>query len=127
MDKMRRAFVGRLNEVCNDKQLPADRGRQTRLAETFKVSPQAARKWLKGEAYPALETMMQIAVWAEVSFEWLSTGRGEKKMPIEATEPSIKHVAAKMLAMEPEQRYLVTRLVDTVANQHEDNDAPDDL
>lgn len=120
MDKMRRDFMDRLNEVCDDKQLPADRGRQTRLAETFKVSPQAARKWLRGETYPTLETMIEIAIWAKVSFEWLSTGRGGKQVPLEAVEPSIKHVAEKMMAMEPEQRYLVSKLVDTVANQHED-------
>lgn len=115
MDKLRRAFVDRLNEVCDDKQLPAERGRQARLAETFKVTPQAARKWLMGEVYPNHEKLMEIAIWADVSFEWLVTGRGEKKLRYGTPDPNIQHAVEVMNAMEPTKRYLAARLIDTLS------------
>lgn len=66
-----------MRELCDDKGLPA-RGRQTRLGERFKVSQQAARKWLDGVNYPDMKTIVAIAEWAEVNVNWLLQGQGPK-------------------------------------------------
>jgi len=80
-------FATRLNEICSDLGLPAERGRQTALAKQFGVSPTAARKWLLGDGLPEMEMAIRIAKWADVNFEWLMTGRGPKsgdKLPTRA-------------------------------------------
>ncbi len=71
------AFATRLLEICSDKGLPA-RGRQTLLARIFKVSQQAARKWLDAESFPSTETIIEIADWADVNVNWLLQGVGPK-------------------------------------------------
>jgi transcriptional regulator with XRE-family HTH domain len=43
----------------------------------FKVSQEAARKWLSGEGLPKQATCIHIAKKANISYEWLMTGRGE--------------------------------------------------
>src|ERR1700754_872095 len=70
-------FAERLIELCVDKQLPA-RGRQTQLAKLFKVSQQAARKWLDGRSYPETDKIVAIADWAGVNVNWLLQGVGPK-------------------------------------------------
>jgi transcriptional regulator with XRE-family HTH domain len=74
------AFAARLNEVCSDMGLPAERGRQTELAKLFKLTPNAVRKWLLGEGLPELEVAISIAKWSGVNLESLLTGRGTKKL-----------------------------------------------
>lgn len=74
-------FALRLNEVCDDKKLPAKyAGRQSALAALFNVSQKGARKWLEGESMPTMDTSIKIAIWGEVSIEWLLTGRGRKEL-----------------------------------------------
>lgn len=72
------SFAARLNELCDDMQLPAH-GRQALLAKQFGVGPKAARKWLLGEGYPEMDLAIRIAQWANVSFNWLMTGMGPKR------------------------------------------------
>ena len=72
------AFAQRLHELCDDAKLPT-RGRQTRLAELFRVTPKAARKWLTGLGLPELEMSIRLARWGNVNIEWLLTGRGPKR------------------------------------------------
>lgn len=74
----RLAFSQRLAELCEEMGLPK-RGRQTRLAQLFKVSQQAARKWLDAESFPMLETLVEIADWADVNINWLLQGAGPKR------------------------------------------------
>jgi transcriptional regulator with XRE-family HTH domain len=86
-DDEKLAFAARLNELCGEAGLPAERGRQTRLAKLFEVTPNAARKWLLGLGLPELEVAIRIAKWADVNVEWLLTGRGAKsgdKVPTRA-------------------------------------------
>jgi transcriptional regulator with XRE-family HTH domain len=64
-------------DLCNDMKLPT-RGRQSRLAVRFKVSQQAAKKWLDGKGYPTIETVVEIADWADVNVNWLLQGVGPK-------------------------------------------------
>lgn len=74
----RMAFAARLIELCNAAGLPV-RGRQTKLAELFKVTPKAARKWVSGLGLPELELIIKIARWGNVNVEWLVSGRGPKR------------------------------------------------
>jgi transcriptional regulator with XRE-family HTH domain len=55
----------------------------TRLASEFsdrysgnKVSQQAVRKWLNGEAIPSQEKIQALAAWLNVGTEWLRYGKG---------------------------------------------------
>lgn len=67
-----------MHELCSDMGI-AERGRQSALAAQFKVTPNAARKWLLGLGLPETDVAIAIARWAEVNFEWLMTGRGPKQ------------------------------------------------
>lgn len=71
-------FAARLHEICDDMGLPKVRGRQTKLAQLFKVSPNAARKWLQGLGMPEIELAVLIANWAGVNLNWLLQGVGPK-------------------------------------------------
>lgn len=72
-------FASRMNEICDDKELTADRGRQAALAAEFKVTNKAARKWLLGIGYPEMAMAVRIADWAGVNLTWLLQGAGPKR------------------------------------------------
>ena len=76
---VKRLFASRLSELCDDMKLPPHRGRQTALATQFGVSPNAARKWLRGEGMPELDMAVRIADWAKVNVAWLLQGYGPKR------------------------------------------------
>ncbi len=47
------AFAARLNEVCDDQQIPPKgHARQTTLAKIFGLTQKGVRKWLEGEGHP---------------------------------------------------------------------------
>jgi transcriptional regulator with XRE-family HTH domain len=71
-------FASRLSELCDEKDLPRERGRQTALAEAMGVTPNAARKWLLGEGLPKLEQCVTLANWGQVNVLWLIQGVGPK-------------------------------------------------
>lgn len=55
----------------------------TRLARDFndrfpatRITPQAARKWLIGEAIPSQDKIIALAAWLGVGSEWLRFGQG---------------------------------------------------
>lgn len=73
------AFAKRMDEVCNDLNLPQGRGRQTALGKRFNVTAKAARKWLTGEGYPELVLAVAIANDAKVHLTWLLQGVGPKR------------------------------------------------
>lgn len=124
----RSAFARRLTELCDDMKMPA-RGRQRLLAGAFKVSQQAAGKWLRGESYPETEMLLAIATWADVNINWLLQGSGPKRgnridakilvldealhsMPLEMGTDVLDNIRAKLIrfgkieAREPSPRYL---------------------
>lgn len=114
-DRELRAFASRMNEICDDMGIPPKgQGRQTAIRDRFKVSQRAALKWLEGETYPSIDHARDIARWANVRFEWLMTGDGEKRASGSSGDSCIQHVVTVMQAMEPEKRYLVSKLVDTI-------------
>lgn len=75
---VKQEFAARLHEICDDMHLPSARGRQTKLAALFGVSPNAARKWLHGLSMPEIELAVTIAKWAGVNLNWLIQGVGPK-------------------------------------------------
>jgi transcriptional regulator with XRE-family HTH domain len=108
------AFAARLNEVCTDKQLPLERGRQTELAAIFGVSPNAARKWLRGDGLPELSVAIKIAKWAGVHVEWLLSGRGPKRIGVDAKSLVLGEVIQELPEADRQQaldfvRYKVER------------------
>lgn len=107
------AFSRRMHEICDDMKLPKH-GRQSELAKVFSVSQKGARKWLEAESFPRWEHVIRITEWANVTIEWLMSGRGTKRLEELYPSMAIAHVAKVMQAMEPEQQYLVARLADQV-------------
>lgn len=93
---------------------PKHHARQIVVAKQFGVTPNGARKWLEGESTPGYERCVEIALWADVRFEWLMTGRGPKRAGDIYQSKAIEHVAVLMQAMEPEQQYLAVRLLDQI-------------
>ena len=75
---VKEGFAARLIELCADKGLAAEHGRQTKLAAQFGVSPNAARKWLRGDGMPELQMAVEISEWAGVNVNWLLQGIGPK-------------------------------------------------
>ena len=72
-------FARRLAEALDDLQgLPKGRGRRVHLAKMGEVSGEAARKWLAGEALPAMKHALLLSSHCGVCVEWLLTGRGPK-------------------------------------------------
>jgi transcriptional regulator with XRE-family HTH domain len=113
------AFARRLNELCDEKQIPPKyHGRQQALADLFGVSQKGARKWLEGEAFPDWEKLLRICDWAGVRLDWLMRGKHPKRDADAAysTDPTIAHVVDRLRAMEPEQKYLAKRLIDSIPN-----------
>lgn len=66
-------FSQRLNKVCDEANLPM-RGRRAMLAQLTGVSGEAARKWLSGEAIPAMTHVAALATHFGSSAQWLLTG-----------------------------------------------------
>jgi transcriptional regulator with XRE-family HTH domain len=99
-------FAERLNEVCSDMELPVERGRQSALAAVFKVTPNAARKWLLGLGMPELDVAIAIAKWGNVNVEWLLSGRGPKRGNLVATKALILDEALRTLPAEERREAL---------------------
>jgi len=76
---IRQAFAARINEVCDDLQIPRGHGRQTALGKLFGVTPKGARKWLVGAGYPDMAMAVRIANAARVNVNWLLQGLGPKR------------------------------------------------
>ena len=79
----RNVFSRRLNELCNEKHLPVY-GRQSIIRDYFnsiriKISQESVRKWLTGESIPRHEKLIILCGYFDVSYEWLLTGKGEKR------------------------------------------------
>jgi len=77
----REEFSKRLQKALQDKGFAV--GSPTRLTQEFngdypdrRVTPQAVRKWLNGEAIPSHDKVQALAEWLEVSPNWLHHGEG---------------------------------------------------
>lgn len=52
------------------------------------VTVHAARKWLKGEAFPTQERLSVLAGWLNVSAQWLRFGEGSMETGTAANDPA---------------------------------------
>lgn len=76
-DKPKHAdFARRLSHALDFSGFAKGRARIGALSIHYNVSRETARKWLLGLSLPELQRMIEIATQQQVSFEWLSTGRG---------------------------------------------------
>ena len=126
MKDARIAFAERLSEVCSDKGL-RPHGRQAAMVRNLKargidVTQPAVKKWFDGEVIPDTDKCIEIAIWGDVCFEWLMTGRGPKRINELYPSRTIAHVAEVMRAMEPEQQYKAAQIVDLFAQPASSNE-----
>jgi transcriptional regulator with XRE-family HTH domain len=87
----REAFSKRLRQALQQGGVGVDS--PTHLAHEFndhypgkRVTQQAVRKWLNGEAIPAHDKIMAFADWLEVGAEWLEYGKGSASAPAPAMQ-----------------------------------------
>jgi len=70
-------FSQRLNQVADLLKVPpVGKNRQSVMGKMFGVSQEAARKWLSGEGMPQLTKCIEICNKANISIDWLLTGKG---------------------------------------------------
>lgn len=88
-------FSKRLNELCDDMKIPPKGlSRQGTLAKLFGVSQKGARKWLEADGYPSTSMGKRIASWGGVTFNWLISGEGPKRLEdLVATHPLVTRYA----------------------------------
>lgn len=130
MESDKDKFAKRLNEVCDDLQIPPKgKARQTTLARMFKVSQESARKWTEGESIPKYETILAMSEYFRVHSEWLFAGRGQKN--INAPQINISEDALKiarsfdMLSEDKKAAYRVLLGEDVERKDDEQCDAAD--
>ena len=99
-------FAQRLGEICGEMHVPAERGRQTALAKTFGVSPNAARKWLLGDGMPELDMVVRIANWAGVTVTWLLQGVGPKRSDHAEMKVLVLNEVIEVMAAEDRKQVL---------------------
>lgn len=82
LDDEKQGFSRRLGDSL--RRARADAGAPAVLAREFNlrydgtpVTVQAVRKWLSGKALPSQDKMRALALWLEVSPQWLRYGEGE--------------------------------------------------
>lgn len=116
-------FAKRLNELCDDAGMPEKySGRQVELAKLIRlitnedISTKAVRKWLEGAGFPSTDKIILIAKWANVSSEWLISGRGRKTIiDYDNLSPKIDVVVKLMQEMTEYQKEQAVRLIDAIA------------
>ncbi|MGL5948263.1 MAG: S24 family peptidase [Aeromonas sp.] len=91
-DQTPQDFADRLHQLFNLRGWP-ERGRIPRLTrELGGVSEIAVRKWLKGDNYPELGRIIQIANLYQQDLSWLLTGIGYIAPPPAAPSSHIAHL-----------------------------------
>ncbi|MCP5141657.1 MAG: helix-turn-helix transcriptional regulator [Gammaproteobacteria bacterium] len=55
---------------------------QYQLADAMGVTRGACGHWERNVAAPSMENLSRLARYFDVGFDWLATGRGEKRMPV---------------------------------------------
>lgn len=96
------------------------------------VTPQAAQKWLAGKARPTVDKIETLAIWLNVSVQWLRYGIGEKTPPhlikLHPREPSLENPALaedevilmpRIRSLSEHRRYLVAEIVEQFALDQE--------
>lgn len=104
------AFAARLNELCDDKKI-VRRGRSEAIRSTFKVSREAARKWLSGLAFPTMTKRTEICRYFDCTDSWLMTGTGDKHPTTNNLTAYEQAALRHMRAMTLDQQSLAVRLL----------------
>ena len=90
------------------------------------ISPQAAQKWLSGQARPTVDKIETLADWLNVSAQWLRLGIGEERTQNEAGKKNLKGketgqslptgeelaLIGKLRVLSAHRRFLVTEIVE---------------
>lgn len=115
MNPERQQFVERLIEVAELLDYPAH-GRQTAIANRYKLKQPSVRKWFMGESMPSYEIAIDLCKRSQVSYEWLMTGRGSKFLqPVETLDPQVLAAAKMIQNMSPYQRSQTVKIIDAIA------------
>ncbi|HLO65295.1 MAG TPA: hypothetical protein VK165_20220 [Azonexus sp.] len=120
-------FASRLNDLCDEMGVPPKgRNRQAAMAVLMEVSQKGARKWLEAEGLPTLDKSIQLALWGDVSIEWLLTGRGDKRptgarseIALDSSLPALPvdmvRLVGKLAALPAAKRRAIEAVVDAFA------------
>lgn len=85
-------FAERLRQTLDRVRFVEGRGRTGALADRYAVSRETARKWLTGLTLPELARIIELAKDFDVSFEWLTTGRGQVHLGVGEKSPAYRRL-----------------------------------
>ena len=125
-NQAREEFSKRLRKALQDRGLSI--GSPTRLTQEFngdypdrRVTPQAVRKWLTGEAIPSHDKVQALAEWLEVSPNWLHHGEGGAGHGVE--QPAVTYrnplpdqeLLKRYRKLNPRQQHAVAEIITALA------------
>ena len=115
MSPEKEAFTKRLIEVVTLLGYP-ERGRQSQLAQRYKIKQPSVRKWFSSEAMPSYEIQLDLCKRAMVRLEWLLSGGGDKYFGKDEIEDVYAAKAAELvMALAEESRPMAIRLLNSLA------------
>lgn len=93
---------------------------------TDPITPQAAQKWLSGQALPTIDKIATLAEWLDVSLSWLGLGTSDPhangrskshkaKRAVATPQPPTKdeiELLEKLRTLSGHKRYLIKEIVD---------------
>lgn len=121
MSPEREQFVERLKDVVTRLGY-LEHGRQTALAQRYKLAQPSVRKWFTGDAMPAYEIAVDLCKRSATSYEWFMTGRGLKMVQgHESMDPQIAAAVRVMEHMTPYQVSQAVKILDTIAQPMPNN------
>ncbi len=121
----REEFSKRLRKALQDR--GRETGSPTRLTQEFngdypdrRVTPQAVRKWLTGEAIPSHDKIQALAQWLEVSPNWLhhgegGAGRAEQPAAIYRNPLPDQELLKRYRKLNPRQQKAVAEIITALA------------
>ena len=125
MSPDKQQFVDRLTHLTDLLHYPK-RGRQTQLAQRYKLAQPSVRKWFTGDAMPSYEIAKDLCTRALVSYEWLMTGRGEKYLlPAEMLDPKIQAMVKVLQNMTPHQVNQASKIIYTIVEPEQPHNGTD--
>lgn len=119
-------FSRNLHVALDHAKVPPGRGRASHLARALGVTTEACRLWLAGKSAPHGDRLTKLALFLDVSIEWLMTGRGPmgvgaKSGSVHVAEQSPEYFTAderelvnRYRVMPGEKKQLLLRLVRTM-------------
>jgi transcriptional regulator with XRE-family HTH domain len=113
-DDEKRAFAERLKLALKRSkkkiETPTDLALQFNLRHRNEaITPQAAQKWLSGKSRPTIDKINTLALWLNVSAQWLRHGIPESK-PTKPAKSSLHNTASDRVALNEGEQKLITRL-----------------